>query len=457
MYFDSHVHLDDSIFDPDRDTVINTALSENVKLMLNIGLNTQSSIESVKLSEKYDFIYASCGFHPHDANKMKEEDYIAIRELLLHKKAIAVGEVGLDYYRNLSPVDKQREVFARFIRLAREVKKPLIIHSREAFDDTLKIMEQESAEEIGGVAHCFSGDIEIAKKFMDMNFHISFAGQITFKKNENINKLISYIPMERILIETDCPYLSPQPERGKRNMPAYVKYTAQKLAEIKMLSSDDIGRITALNAIKLFNLPIQQKPVIVYPIRDSLYLNITNQCSNSCFFCLRYKQDFLQGHLLKFNIEPTVDDLLKEIKPVISKYREVVFCGYGEPLLRIEVVLKIAAALKNMGVKHVRIDTNVHGYLMSIENIVPKFSGIIDEICISLNALDKNKYMQVCCPEFGEGTFDEVMKFILECKKVIPKVVITFVELPDLDLDACRKLAQNLGVAYKIRKFDVVG
>ncbi len=457
MFFDTHVHLDDNKYNNDRDNVINRALKEDVNLFLNAGIDTKSNIESIKLAEKYSFIYAACGFHPHDASKFTEEDYEIIKKLISNEKVIGIGEIGLDYYRNLSPKNIQQNVFKRFINLAKESKKPIILHSRDAFDDTIRILEETNAKEIGGIAHCFSGTIDMANKFLDMNFYISFAGQITFKNARNMKELIEQIPMDRILIETDCPYISPEPRRGSRNEPSFVKYTAQKIAEIKLLSAEDVGRITRVNAIKLFNLPISLNPAIVYPIRDSIYLNITNRCSNDCYFCIRTKQDYVKGHNLRISSEPTSAEIIKNVEPLIKKYREVVFCGYGEPLLRLDTVLEVANALRDKSVKYIRINTNGQGNLFYNENIVPKFKEIIDEICISLNASDKEAYMKICHPEFGERTFDEVLNFIKECKKVIPKVVITFVELPEINLDACRAIAQKLDVAYKIRKLDVVG
>ncbi|MBI5417868.1 YchF/TatD family DNA exonuclease [Candidatus Poribacteria bacterium] len=457
MLFDTHVHLDDERYNSDRESVIENAIKENVNLLINVGVNKESSLFSVKLAEKYDFIYAACGIHPHDADKATDDEYNAIAELLSHKKVIAVGEIGLDYYRNLSPKDKQQKVFIKLIQMAKENKKPVIIHSRDAENDTMRILEKEVSGLNKGVAHCFSGSLEMAKKLISMDFYISFSGQVTFKNAANLVKLIEQIPIERILVETDCPYLSPEPHRGDKNVPSYVKYVAIKIAEIKSLSFEDVARITTVNAINLFNLPVTINPTIAYPIRDSLYLNITNRCSNDCSFCIRTKQDIVKGHFLRLKSEPTVEEVLQSVLPVVEKYREVVFCGYGEPTIRTDDMLKIANALKDKGVRHIRLNTNGQGNLICKKNIVPKFLDTIDEICISLNAADKETYIKICQPAFGEDTYNSVLNFIQECKKVVPKVILTFVELPGLDLQACRDLANKLQVGYKIRKYDVVG
>ncbi|MBI5207241.1 MAG: YchF/TatD family DNA exonuclease [Candidatus Firestonebacteria bacterium] len=457
MYFDSHIHLDDERYDSDREDVINKAFIEGVDLILNVGIDLETSKKSIELAKKYNFIYATCGIHPHEAEKATKEDYIKIKDLLSNEKVVGIGEVGLDYYRNISPQNIQKDVFARFIKIAKEVKKPLIVHTRDASFDTMRILEEEGAEDVGGVAHCFSGNIDMVKKLLDMNFYISFSGQVTFKNALNIIKLVKEIPENRLLIETDGPYLAPEPYRGKRNTPVYIKYVAQKIADIKGLSTEDIGRITKVNAIRLFNLSINLKSAYVYPIRDSLYLNITNRCTSSCGFCIKNKNDFTKGHLLRIEREPELEDLIKEIEPNIRKYKEVVFCGYGEPSIRTDFMLDAARVLKKRGVKHIRLNTNGHGNLIAGRNIVPEFTDIIDEVCISLNANNKETYMKVCHPIFGENTFKSVLDFILECKQYVPKVVLTFVDLPCLDMNECIKLAKTMGVEYRIRNLDEVG
>ena len=196
-----------------------------------------------------------------------------------------------------------------------------------------------------------------------MGFYISFSGTLTFPKALEAQNIAREIPIESILIETDCPYLAPQPVRGKRNEPAYVKYVAERLAELKGLTFDDIGRITSFNAMNLFKIErIAEEGKITYPIRDSLYLNLTNRCTSSCVFCVRYYTDFVKGHNLRLKKEPGAKELIDAIGDP-KRYKEIVFCGYGEPLIRLDVVKEVAKAVKKKG-GSVRVDTNGHGNLI---------------------------------------------------------------------------------------------
>jgi len=471
LFIDTHCHLNFDPFDNDREAVIKRTKEEGIDYIINIGSDLESSRQSVDLSREHDFIYATVGVHPHHAQEVTP-DVIADLKLLAqaNNKVVAVGEVGLDYFRNLSPKDVQQKVFRGFIALAAELNLPLIIHDRDAHDDVLAILsdnscpgnrqKKKSQENTGlkfkGVVHCFSGDEALAEEFIKLGFNISFTGNITFKKAEALREVVKAVPIEKILLETDAPFLAPQALRGKRNEPANVKYIAEEIARIKGLSVEDIARITSLNAKKLFSLGgIEDKGKIVYPIRDSLYVNITNRCTNDCTFCIRTSTDFVKGHNLKLDSEPTAEEIMQAIGDA-SEYREVVFCGYGEPLTRLDVVLDVAGQLKAKSV-HIRINTNGHGNLIHSRSVVKDLAGLIDEVSVSLDADTSEKYDHICQPKFGPGTFDKVKEFILECKQTLPKVGITFITVPEVDIDQCRKLAAELGVSYRIRQYNEVG
>lgn len=254
MLFDTHTHLNDNAFEEDREEVIQRAQQEGVTLLVNVGYNRITIPQTLHLAETYDFIYAAVGWHPHDAKDMTEADLEWIEELTSHPKVVAIGEMGLDYYWDNSPRDIQHEVFRKQIRLAKRVKKPIIIHDRDAHRDVVDILKEEGAEEVGGVMHCFGGSAEIAKECLDLNFYISFGGPLTFKNAKKPKEVAKEIPLERLLIETDSPYLTPHPFRGKRNESSYVKYVAESLAEIKGVSYDEICRVTMENGKRLFNL-----------------------------------------------------------------------------------------------------------------------------------------------------------------------------------------------------------
>jgi TatD DNase family protein len=207
------------------------------------------------MAEKYDFVYAAVGIHPHDAINAGEDSIARLAELaMLSPKVVAIGEIGLDYFYDNSPRDVQKTRFARQINLARELKKPVIVHDRDAHEDTMRILISEKARETGGVLHCYTGSVEMAREVLKNNFYISFGGAITFKNAKRAIEVVRYVPDDRLLIETDCPYLTPEPYRGKRNESGYVRLVAEKIAEIKNIGLDAVVEKTAENAKRLFNI-----------------------------------------------------------------------------------------------------------------------------------------------------------------------------------------------------------
>nr|WP_058006100.1 TatD family hydrolase [Heyndrickxia oleronia] len=254
MLFDTHVHLNDSQYDLDLKEVIQNAQNAGVKKMVVVGFDRPTINRAMELIETYDFLYASIGWHPVDAIDMSDEDLIWIEELTKHPKVVALGEMGLDYHWDKSPKEIQKEVFRKQIRLAKKVKLPIVIHNREATQDIVDILKEEDAQEVGGIMHCFSGSPEIARECINMNFYISLGGPVTFKNAKKPKEVALEIPLNRLLIETDCPYLAPHPYRGKRNEPAYVKLVAEQIAEIKGISFEEVAKQTSLNANKLFGI-----------------------------------------------------------------------------------------------------------------------------------------------------------------------------------------------------------
>ncbi|QAY67472.1 TatD family hydrolase [Paenibacillus protaetiae] len=254
MLFDTHAHLDSPNFDGDRDEVIARAREAGVGLIVNIGFNRETIPTTIALAEQHDFIYAAVGWHPVDSIDMKPGDLEWIEQLASHPKVVAIGEIGLDYHWDTSPKEVQHHVFREQIRLAKKVGKPIIIHNRDAHEDIVKILKEENASEVGGIMHCFSGSWETAKLCLDMNFYISFGGPVTFKNARVPKEVLAKVPLDRLLIETDCPYLAPHPYRGKRNESAYVALVAEAAAEITGKSVGEISRITAENGRKCFGL-----------------------------------------------------------------------------------------------------------------------------------------------------------------------------------------------------------
>jgi TatD DNase family protein len=465
---DTHCHLEMKQFSEDLDAVIDRAREAGVEAIITIGSDEAGCAGAVELSQKYDFVYASVGMHPHDAKDFSEELFERIRtwvaegrvirpdgdngESVQRPKIVAIGEIGLDYHYDLSPREKQREVFEAQLRFAREVDLPVIVHSREAAADTMEMLRRSGVSK--GVMHCFSGDMKMAEETLAMGFHISIAGPVTFKKSTELAQIAKSVPDERLLVETDAPYLAPVPYRGKRNEPAYVIETARFIAGLRGVSLEDIDRITSLNAKRLFGIGETDEGRIAYKIRDSLYLNITNRCTNKCTFCIRYHSDFVKGHNLRLEGEPTEKELRHAIGDP-SLYSEIVFCGYGEPTLRLDVIKSVAAWVKERGGK-VRINTNGHGSLINKRDILPELKGLVDSISVSLDAQDEETYNAICRPAF-KGAFNAVVDFLREATSYIPEVKATVVSMEGVDVEKCRQLCDSLGVKLRVRKLDIVG
>ncbi|MCY7570053.1 MULTISPECIES: TatD family hydrolase [Bacillus] len=254
MLFDTHAHLNAEQYNEDLEQVIERAKSEKVEKIVVVGFDRPTITRAMELIEEYDFIYAAIGWHPVDAIDMTDEDLAWIKDLSQHQKVVAIGEMGLDYYWDKSPKDVQKEVFRRQIALAKEVNLPIVIHNRDATEDVVTILKEEGAAEVGGIMHCFTGSLETAKACMEMNFYISFGGPVTFKNAKKPKEVVKEIPSDKLLIETDCPYLTPVPFRGKRNEPSYVKYIAEQIAELREISFEELAELTTKNAKKVFRI-----------------------------------------------------------------------------------------------------------------------------------------------------------------------------------------------------------
>lgn len=455
-FFDSHAHLDWPDFQGELPQVIGRALSGTLWGMLSIGTSVESSARTVEIAQKFSGVYAAVGVHPHEAKGMVPEDLNRLADLALEDKVVAIGEVGLDFYRNYSPRDAQIKAFKEQIGLARELKMPLVIHVREAQDDLLHILKRSGASQVGGVFHCFSGDATFAREAMRLNFYISFAGNLTYRNAEALREAATSVPIERTLIETDAPFLTPEPHRGKRNEPSLVTITALTLAEIHGISPEDVARTTSLNARELFKIgEPQDRAKIAYKIRDSLYLNITNECTLGCIFCAKNKSYTVKGHNLLLSREPSFEEIMEAVgDPTIHK--EVVFCGFGEPLLRLDMVKRLARCLKEKGAL-IRVNTDGLANLVHGRNIIPELVGIVDCVSVSLNADTAEKYARYCPSSYGAAAYDAIREFIREAARAIPEVIATVVTLPRVDIAACRRIAEDLGAIFRVRIYHQVG
>jgi len=256
MFIDTHTHLQFDSFDEDREAVIQRAIKKNIDAIITIGTDIKSPTQVVKIPNRFAVIFPAVGIHPNDSMNVNKKDFDKLKHLANQNKVIAIGEIGLDYYRDYTPKIKQEESLRSQIRIAHELALPLILHNRDAHMDILSILQDEKAEKIGGVFHSFSGDIKFLESVLAENYYISFTGPVTFK-NANYNKLIDCVPLEQLVLETDSPFLSPVPFRGKRNEPAHLNYIAEKIAQVKGISIDKLAYITTENTENLFHLKDQ--------------------------------------------------------------------------------------------------------------------------------------------------------------------------------------------------------
>jgi TatD DNase family protein len=453
---DTHCHIYYDDFKQDWDEMLARAADAGVKGMVVVGADLTTSRQAVEVASQNEQIYCTVGIHPHDAAVADAAAIAEIRQLAVNNpKCVAIGEIGLDFYRNRSPRELQESAFRQQLLMAVELDKPVVIHDRDAHQETLSIIRETGVTK--GVMHCFSGDVDFARACLEVGLYISIPGTVTYPSNDQLRDVVAAVPMERLLLETDCPYLSPVPHRGKRNEPAYTRITAEKVAEIKGLTVQDVGRITTMNAGRLFGIPLwDDSTKIAYRIRNSLYLNITNRCSNSCTFCAKFDEFTVKGHNLLLDHEPGFEEVMAAIGQPPAEIDEVVFCGFGESLLRLELVKQVAGALKQRGYK-IRINSDGQANLAHGRNILPELQGLVDSISVSLNAPDAATYCKLCNSPFGEDGYAGVCEFLSSATAYIPEVTATAVTIPGVDIEACRRVAEALGVNFRVREFAEVG
>lgn len=472
---DTHAHVH---FDPlagDLAGVLARARAAGLAAIITVGTDAAGNrrvADLVACPERSQgageaMLYAAVGLHPHVAAEVTEADWSALEELLGRPKVVALGEFGLDYHSKRSPPDAQAAVFKRAVRLARDRDLPLIIHSRDAARETLAALDEAAAGRMPrGVLHCFTGGPEFALDMLARGFYISFSGVVTFKNAPLVREAARRVPVERVLVETDSPYCAPVPFRGKVNEPAHVVHVIRFLADLYGLAEDDVRRMTTRNASHLFGLPLKGGgPCLVYPIRRGLYVNLTNRCSNRCAFCPRSGGDLVvKGHDLALEREPTAEEILQAIAAAgPERFDEIVFCGFGEPTLRLDVVKEVARAVKERWPatagrpgRRTRLNTNGQGSAINGRDIVPELVGLVDALSVSLDAPDAATYERLCRPTLP-GAFAAVCEFLRSARGRIPEIRATAVAVPGLDLAAVRRLAEELGAAFEVREYNVVG
>jgi len=456
MFIDTHAHLFYPNFDGELDELISRAKQNGVDYILVPATDLKTAWQVVDLAKKYQMVYGAVGVHPHDTKDWDSSLIYEIEKLAKHKKIVAIGEIGLDYYYDFSPKEKQIEAFKAQINLALKLDLPIIIHNRDSDDDMMEIIRSYCGSGLKGQFHCFNGSVENAIELVGMNFMISFTGNITYKKADNLRRILQHIPPENLLLETDSPFMTPVPHRGKRNEPAYVKLVAEKIAELHKLRIEDVARITSFNAFRIFGIGSKPETAFTYKLGNSLYINVTNRCNAHCVFCKRKENPVLRGYNLGMerNEEPSADVYIKEIgDPKV--YHEIVFCGYGEPTIRWDIVKAIAKYVKENGGK-TRLNTNGHGNIINKKNITPEMNGLIDIVSISLNTFDPKQYSELV--GLDTSYFDEMIDFAKKSKPFVGKVVMTIVSIDEVDIELARKITEEeIGAEFRVREFFTSG
>lgn len=467
LFADSHAHLDYPDFAPDLDAVMAHAAQVGVAHINTIATRLTGVSSQLKIAERFPGVSVSVGIHPHYAGEAEEASVAAIMAAASHAKIVAVGETGLDFHYQFSKPDRQEAVFRNHIQAAKVLDLPLIIHTREAESDTRRIVDEERLPERGGVLHCFTGSQEMAEWGVDSGLYLSFSGVITFKNGANLRQVARRVPLDRLLIETDAPYLAPMPHRGKRNEPAWVVRTAECLAEVHGLSIEQLAAVTTDNYLRLFR-PSERgvglvarddpsfKPLLAYAIGTGLYLNISRGCSLRCHFCPKWVVPVVHGYDLTLMRDPSPEEVLEAMGD-FSGYQEIVFCGFGEPTLRLKSLLAVAREIKKRSTIPIRINTDGLANRVYRTDITPQFRGLIDAVSVSLNAQNEAVYNRNSRPTLP-GAYEGVLDFLRTVQAHVPSVTATAIEgLEGVDTEACQQIAEGLGVQFRKRFLNRVG
>lgn len=452
MLIDTHAHLFYDNFEGEVDQVIDRAGEAGVDYILVPATDLKTAQQVIDLTEKYKMVYGAVGVHPHDSKEWDKSFIPKIEELAKHDKILAIGEIGLDYYYDFSPKEKQIQAFRDQIELALKLDLPVIIHNRDSDKDMMEIIGSYCGAGLKAQFHCFNGSLEDAMELIGMNYMVSFTGNITFKNAENLRNILKHIPVSNLMIETDSPFMTPVPHRGKRNEPAYVKLVAEKIAEVHNIRVEDVAKITSYNAFRMFGIGSESEKVFTYKIGDSLYINVTNRCNAHCVFCKRKDDPVVQGYNLKMerSEEPDADIYINEIGDP-KNYKEIVFCGYGEPTIRWDVVKSVAKYVKENGGK-TRLNTNGHGSLINKRNIVPELKGLIDVVSISLNSFNPKQYAAIMGIE--TRMFNEMVAFAKSANSYVEKVVMSVVSLNEIDIEKARSITEEkIGAEFRVRQY----
>jgi len=411
------------------------------------GISVSSSIRAADFAESRDGFYAAAGIHPSWILSESAGSIDDLPAILLRPGVIAVGETGLDLHHDRVPLELQIDIFRQHIRLAETFGLTLIVHSRGAEREVLDVLGDTISVPV--IMHCFTGPSTLADEAVEKGYYLGFAGPLTFRNNDKLRALAGALPVDRILIETDSPYLSPEPLRGRRNEPANVKHIALALAGIWGMDPERTSEILLSNSLNALQLAPERRTDLVYYLYNNIYMNITGRCSNRCRFCIKDRVDGIGGYYLKHHAEPDGDQLESIIETLSpSMGRELVFCGYGEPTMRPDLLRKLALKASEKGFS-VRLNTNGTCLeWLSLDETI-KMLKPFDSVSVSLNTSSAEEYNRICCPD-SDTAWNSMIDFI-KLAGTMTSVKLTSVRHSSADTKQVAQLAKDLGLPLRIR------
>lgn len=447
--FDTHCHLYSGDLQKDTEGVLARARRSGVRQFLVPGIDIASSRTAARLAAQYDGVWAAAGIQPTNVPDCGDEVLGELKRLLLESGVIAVGETGLDCYHDQTTLSAQIEWLHLHIVLAEDLGYPLVLHSRSAEDRLLE--ELPTDLDVPVILHCYTGSQGIALKAVDRGYYIGFAGPLTYKSNDELRELVRLLPADRILVETDSPWLSPEPFRGSVNEPARVGLVADAVASSRGLSREEARSLLWRNSLDALLLaPGCRRTDLLYRLGNNLYANITGRCNCDCIFCLRFRQDGVGGYYLKHREEPS-SDRLKACFELLEPgwFEELVFCGFGEPTQRGDLLIELASIARRKGYR-TRLDTNGLALELMHERKVRKLLGCFDRVSVSLNESSEKGYGKICRTGY-QDPWGSLLRFISLSKRTGCQTTLTAVRYPGVDLTGAENLAGELGLPFRIR------
>jgi TatD DNase family protein len=417
---DSHCHLNLDTFEDDREDVLARAVGDGVAALVNIGFDRESIRGTLELLERYPFFYGAVGVHPHDASSLDDSLLAEIEGALKHPRVVAVGEIGLDFYRDHSPREVQREVFKAMLALARDQNLPVVIHCRDAFDDVLETLAAAGSTH-RGIFHAFSGEADAAKRVLETGLHVGIGGVVTYR-NSNLSKTLKSLPLERVVLETDSPYLTPHPYRGRRNEPSYVAHVARAVAWALGVSQVEVDAKTTGNVFEALGIGDEVRPGGVYRFGDTVYIQTTGGVPAG-----------LEG----FDHEDT---------------REAVICGFGDPLEDVERVMNVARWAADRGLR-VRVNTSGLANRSAGRDVTRELAEYVDEVVVAFYGTTASQHERLARSRVDEKAFEAMCNFVRASLEAGMDAVCEFIAAPKFEAEPCRVLARDLGAQYDIRMY----